>query len=52
MSLCSKFHFEQTVLNFWTKFAQVRYLWSKTDKVNIIEFRIFKLVFVPNFSLN
>ena len=52
-SLCIKFHFEQTILNFWTKFAQERYLWSKTEKVNIIiEFRIFKLVLVPNFSLN
>ena len=45
ISLCIKFHFEQTILNFWTKFAQERYLWSKTEKVNIIiEFRIFKLV--------
>ena len=42
-----------TILNFWTKFAQERYLWSKTEKVNIIiEFRLFKLVLVPNFSLN
>ena len=33
--------------------AQEGYLWSKTGKVNIIiEFRIFKLVLVPNFSLN
>ena len=53
ISLCIKFHFEQTILNFWTKFAQERYLWSKTEKVNIIiEFRLFKLVLVPNFSLN
>ena len=53
ISLCIKFHFEQTILNFWTKFAQDRYLWSKTEKVNIIiEFRVFKLVLVPNFSLN
>ena len=38
---------------FWTKFAQERYLWSKAEKVNIIiEFCIFKLVLVPNFSLN
>ena len=53
ISLCIKFHFEQTVLNFWTKFSQERYLWSKAEKVNIIiEFRLFKLVLVPNFSLN
>ena len=53
LSLCIKFHFEETILNFWTKFTQERYLCSKTEKVNIIiEFRIFKLVLVPNFSLN
>ena len=53
ISLCIKFHFEQAILNFWTKFAQERYLWSKAEKVNIIiEFCIFKLVLVPNFSLN
>ena len=53
ISLCIKFHFEQTILNFWTKFAQERYLWSKTEKLNIIiEFCLFKLVLVPNFSLN
>ena len=35
------------------KFAKERYLWSKTEKVNIIiEFRIFKLVLLPNFRLN
>ena len=32
--LCIKSHFEQTILNFWTKFAQERHLWSKTEKVN------------------
>ena len=53
VSLCIKFHFEQIILNFCTKFAQERYLWSKTEKLNIIiEFRLFKLVLVPNFSLN
>ena len=52
-SLCIKFNFKQTILNFWTKFTQERYLCSKTEKVNIIiEFRMFKLVLVPNFSLN
>ena len=51
ISLCIKFHFEQIILNFWTKFTQERYLCSKTEKVNIIiEFRIFKLVLVPNFN--
>ena len=41
------------ILNFWTKFTQQRYLCSKTEKVDIIiEFCIFKLVLVPNFSLN
>ena len=53
ISLCIKFHFEQSILNVWTKFAQERYLWSKTEKLNIIfEFRLFKLVLVPDFSLN
>ena len=42
-----------TILNFWTKFAQERYSWSKTEKLNIIiEFRKFKLALVPNFHLN
>ena len=50
---CIKFHFEQTILNFWTKFVQGRYLWSKTEKVNIIiEIRFFKSILVLNFSLN
>ena len=41
----NKFHFEQTVLNFRTKFAQERDGWSKTGKLSIIiEFRLFKLV--------
>ena len=40
-----KFHFEQTVLNIGITFAQKRYFWSKTEKVNItIDFCIFKLV--------
>ena len=53
ISLCIKFNFEQTILNFWTNFAQERYLWSKTEKLNIIiEFCSFKLVLAPNFSLN
>ena len=53
ISLCIKFHFEQTILSFWTKFAQEGYLWPKTEKVDIIiESRIFELVLLPNFSLN
>ena len=53
ISLRIKVHFEQTILSFWTKFSLERYLWSKTEKLNIIiEFRLFKLVLVPNFSLN
>ena len=32
ISLSIKFHFERTILNFWTKFAQRRYLWSKVEK--------------------
>ena len=36
-----------------TKFPQERYLWSKTEKVNmIIEFPMFKLFLMPNFRLN
>ena len=27
-----KFHFEQKILSFWTKFAQKRYSWSKKKK--------------------
>ena len=46
-------HFEQTVFNVWTKCAQERYLWSKTEILNIIiEFRLLKLALVPNFSWN
>ena len=40
-------------MNFLTKFPQERYLWSKTEKVNmIIEFPMFKLFLMPNFRLN
>ena len=38
---------------FWTKFAQKRCFPSGTEKVNTtMEFCIFELVYVPNFSLN
>ena len=44
ISLCIKCKFEQTILNFSTKFAQ---------EITVIELRIFKLlVLVPDFSLN
>ena len=53
ISLNTKFQFELTILIFWTKFAQKGYFQSKTAKMNTtIEFCIFKLVLVPNFSLN
>ena len=43
------FHHKETTL---TKFSEKRCFWSKTEKVNIsIEFCIFKLDFVPDFSL-
>ena len=44
-SVCIKFHFKQTILNFGTKFTQKEYFWSKLEKVNIItEFCIFELI--------
>ena len=53
VSLCIKFNFEQTILNFSNKFARERYLLSKIEKLNIIiEFRLLKLLLVPIFSLN
>ena len=53
ISLCIKFDFEQTSLNFWTKLAQEGYLCSITQKVNIIiEFCLLKLVLMPSFSSN
>ena len=38
-------------MNFGTKFAQKRYSQS-TEKVNVIEFCIIELAWVPNFRLN
>ena len=53
ISLGTKFQLKLTILIFWTKFAQKGYFQSKTEKVNsTTEFCIFKLVLVPNFSLN
>ena len=52
ISLPVKFHFEQTVFSFWTKIAQKGYFQSKTEEMNIVtKYCIFKLVYVPNFSL-
>ena len=46
ISLNIKFHFELTILFFWTKFAEKAYSPLKTEKVNMnIEFCIFKLVY-------
>ena len=40
-----KFNFEQTILKFWAKYAQKRYLRSKPKIVNIsIDFCILELV--------
>ena len=40
-------------MNFWTKFAEKVCVWSKTEKSNIaIEFNLFQLSELPNFSLN
>ena len=37
----------------WVKFSQKGCFWSQTEKVNItIEFCVFELVYVPNFSSN
>ena len=53
ISLVTKFHFKQTIFYFGAKVAQKGYFWSKTKQLNItIEFCIFKLVNLSNFSLN
>ena len=53
ISFGAKFQLQQTILVFWTKFLQKMYFWMKTEKVNFfIEFWIFKLVLVSNFSLS
>ena len=49
----TKYQPKLTILIFWTRFAQKGFFWSKTKKVNItMEFCIFELFWVPNFSLN
>ena len=52
ISLCTNFQLKLTT--FWTKFAKKgSYLQSKTDKIDTtIEFCIFELIFVSNFTLN
>ena len=51
--LGAKFQPKLTILTFSSKFAQKWYFQSKTEKVNIaIEFWIFELVQMPDFSLN
>ena len=53
ISLGIKLQPKLRILSFWTKFALKGYFPFKTEEVNIaIEFFIFELVYVPNFSLN
>ena len=54
ISLSTNFQFKLTIATFWTKFAKKgSYFQSKTDKIDTtIEFCIFELVFVSNFTLN
>ena len=54
ISLSTNFHLKLTIAIFWTKFGKKgSYFQSKTDKTDItIEFCIFELVFVSNFTLN
>ena len=45
ISLSTQFHLKQTILIFWTKFAQKDYFCMKTEKVKTaIDFCIFELV--------
>ena len=54
ISLSTNFQFKLTIAYFWTKFAKKgSYFQSKTDKIDTtIEFCIFELIFVSNFTLN
>ena len=53
IKLPRKFQLKVIISTFWTKFTQKEDFQSKAEKVNFtIEFCIFKLVYVPNFSLN
>ena len=52
-SLSTKFELKLSILIFWIKFVQKGYFQSTTNKMDTtIEFYIFELVQVPNFSLN
>ena len=43
VSLSTKYQLKQTILNFWTKFAQKRNFHPETEKVNItVNFKISK----------
>ena len=53
ISLGTKFHLKLRIMIFSTKFPQKGCFPSRIEKVNTtIEFRIFELDYVPNFTLN
>ena len=54
INLSTNFQLRLTTAIFWTKFAKKgNYFQSKTDKIDTtIEFCIFELVFLSNFTLN
>ena len=54
ISLNTNFQLKLSITIFWIKFAKkTSYFQFKTDKIDTtIEFCIFELVFVPNFTLN
>ena len=53
ISLVTEFQSKRKILIFWIKFTQKGYFRSKITNVNTtIKFCIFKLILVPNFSLN
>ena len=54
ISLSTNFQLKLTIAIFWTKFAEKgSYFQPKTEKIDTtIEFCIFQLVFVSNFTLN
>ena len=47
----TKFRLKMSLLNFWVKLTQKGYFWTKKMKI-IIEFYIFKLILIVNFSFN
>ena len=52
ISLNTTFQLKLTILMLWAEFSQKGYFRSKTEKVNTTkEFCIFKLGYVPNFTL-